>query len=203
MADMSRLTPLTRDAADPEQQEVWDSIVDSRGGALRLVGPEGGLVGPFNAMVTSPGMGARMAELGGAVRFANRLDPKLKELAICTAGVRWKAEFEWWAHRRLGIEAGLSESVLDAMADGGEPSFEAEGHADGDAEDQAAVYAFARQLVENGRVDDETYRRAVERLGEPSVVDLVITVGYYSLVCFTLNAFEVPLPDGVEQVWPD
>ena len=35
------------------------------------------------------------------------------------------------------------------------------------------------------------------------VVELVAIVGYYSLVAMTLNAFDVPLPEGVEAPFPD
>ena len=38
--------------------------------------------------------------------------------------------------------------------------------------------------------------RAKKELGETSVIDLVGIIGYYGLVSVTLNAFELPLPDG-------
>ena len=40
------------------------------------------------------------------------------------------------------------------------------------------------------------YNEAVELLGEAGVVELVILLGYYTLVSMTLNVFEVPLPAG-------
>ncbi|MBT5773416.1 MAG: carboxymuconolactone decarboxylase family protein, partial [Dehalococcoidia bacterium] len=46
------------------------------------------------------------------------------------------------------------------------------------------------------RASDATYQQAVAALGEGGVVDLIGVVGYYGLVSFTLNVFEVPLPDG-------
>ena len=41
-----------------------------------------------------------------------------------------------------------------------------------------------------------TFERANKELGETSVIDLVGIIGYYSLVSVTLNAFEIPLPEG-------
>ena len=42
----------------------------------------------------------------------------------------------------------------------------------------------------------ETHARAVEVLGLPALVDLIGIVGYYNLVSLTLNAFQIPPPDG-------
>ncbi len=190
---MTRIPAVTEHDTDPDQRAVWDAIIGTRGDPSRLVGPDGGLVGPFNAMVTSPELGRRMADLGAGVRFHNELDGRLKELAICTTGARWKAEFEWWAHRRMGVEAGLAETVLDVLADGGTPTFE--------RADEAIVHGFASQLAETGRVDDERFDAALTLLGPRAVVDLIVTVGYYSLISFTLNALRIPLPEGVAPVW--
>jgi 4-carboxymuconolactone decarboxylase len=51
-------------------------------------------------------------------------------------------------------------------------------------------------MVTTKRVSNATFERAKKELGETGVIDLVGIVGYYSLVSVTLNAFELPLPDG-------
>jgi 4-carboxymuconolactone decarboxylase len=40
-------------------------------------------------------------------------------------------------------------------------------------------------------------------LGETAVVELVGILGYYTLISMTINAFEVPLPDGVADPFPE
>lgn len=115
---MSRAKPLQYEDATPEQQEVWDTLVASRGNPATLVGPDGGLVGPFNAMVSSPGIGKRVSALGAKVRFQNSVDNRLLELAICTVGAHWRSNFEFWAHGRMAIEAGIDRSIVDSLAAG-------------------------------------------------------------------------------------
>jgi hypothetical protein len=34
-------------------------------------------------------------------------------------------------------------------------------------------------------------------------VELVASVGYYCMVSLTLNAFQVPLAEGMDDPWPD
>lgn len=187
---MSRLPLLTYDAADPQQKALWDDIVASRGGALDLVTAEGRLAGPFEAFVRRPNLGEHLIKVGGAVRFASSLEPQLLELAITTVGARWRSEFEFWAHSRLALQAGIDQAVIDALAAGDEPTF--------NDPVQASVYEYTIQLCTDGRVDQPTYDAAVDAVGVDGVVDLTHTIGYYSHISFTLNAFDVPLPAGVE-----
>jgi len=190
---MSRLPYLRRDQLDANGEVVWDSITSSRGAAV--VNAEGGLVGPFNAWVHAPGAGAILAELGAALRFGTSIERRLLEVAIITVGARWKAEFEWWAHARMARDQGVADDVIDAIGRDELPSFE--------RDDERIVHALAHQLVRSGQIDHPTYDDAHRLLGDRGMVELVSLCGYYTLVSFTLNAFEVPLPPGVAGQWRD
>ena len=190
---MSRIPYVRREELGPEGQELWDAIVDSRG-ALTLT-PEGGLPGPFNAFVTAPGAGRRLSSLGAKLRFGTSIERRLSEIAIITVGARWQAEFEWWAHAAMAREHGVADAVVDAIGRGEDPPFE--------AADERAVYAAARQLSLSGHLDTETYEGAHRYLGDTGMVELVSLCGYYTLISFLLNAFEVPVPPGATPMWPD
>jgi 4-carboxymuconolactone decarboxylase len=188
---MSRLPYLRYDELDPDGQQVWDGVVGTRGG--QLTNEHGGLVGPFNAFVHAPGVGQHLTALGAKVRYDTSIERRLSELAIITVGARWKAEFEWWAHARMARRSGVPDAVVDAIERGEEPEFE--------ADDERAVYAVAAQLVRTGHVRQDAYDAARELLGDAGLVELVSLCGYYTLVSFLLNAFAVPLPDGVTPVF--
>lgn len=189
---MSRLPLPNRDALDPAAQEVWDSITATRGA---IVADEGHLIGPFNAWVHAPGIGGRLADLGAALRFESSIERRLLEVAIITVGARWKAEFEWWAHSRMAREHGVSDAVIDAIARGDTPPF---AH-----DDERVVYGIASQLSTTGTLDEATFAAGRDLLGDAGMVELVSLCGYYVLVSFTLNAFAVGLPPGVEAVFTD
>lgn len=192
---MSRLPHLTHASADDAQRALWDQIVASRGDALDLVNADGSLAGPFGAFVARPEIGEHLIQVGAVVRFASKLTDRLKEIAISAVGARWKSEFEFWAHSQLALQAGVEQSIIDALAAGDAPDF-------ADSADQA-VYDYAVALAGNGRVPQQTYDAAIAAVGPEGVVDLTHTIGYYSHISFILNAFEVPLPDGVEPRWAD
>lgn len=190
---MTRLPYLRRDELDEDALRIWDGL--SRFSDLDIVTPEGGLAGPFNAFVHAPAIGSRMSALGSTLRTGMSLDRRLLELAIITVGARWKAEFEWWAHARMALEAGVPDAVVDAIARGEEPALE--------GEDDRAVHAVARQLAETGSIDDATYARARAALGDRGMVEIVSLSGYYTLISFILNAFDVPLPADATPQWGD
>jgi len=188
---VNRLPYLRYDELTADGQAVWDGVVGTRGD--QLVNTEGGLVGPFNAFVHAPDIGRNLSALGATVRFGTSIERRLSELAIITVGARWKAEFEWWAHARMARRHGVPDAVVDAIARDDEPPFA--------ADDERVIYAVASQLVRTGRVAQEAYDAARELLGDAGMVELVSLCGYYTLVSFVLNAFDVPLPSEVEPTW--
>ncbi|MGH3275878.1 MAG: carboxymuconolactone decarboxylase family protein [Streptosporangiaceae bacterium] len=190
---MSRLPFLRYDNLEADGQKVWDNVVGSRGG--QLINEEGGLIGPFNAFVHAPGVGRRLSALGATLRFETSIERRLTEVAIITVGARWKAEFEWYAHSAMAREQGVPDAVVDAIGRGEDPPFE--------AEDERAIYIAARQLALNGHLDAAAYSAVQRLLGDAGLVEFVSLCGYYSLVSFVLNTFEVGLPPGVAPAWGD
>jgi 4-carboxymuconolactone decarboxylase len=175
-----RLPPIPADQLTPEQKKVLDDIQSGPRGA--------GVRGPFNALLRSPQLCDLVQRVGAYVRYGTSLPQKLNELAICMAGRKWTAQYEFYAHRRLGIQAGLKPEVLDAVAAGRRP--------DGMDSDEASIYDFATELLGTGQVSDAHYDAVKAKFGERGVMDLVGAVGYYSLVSMVLNVAQVPLPAG-------
>ena len=170
---------------------MWDSIVASRGG--QSVDEQGHMTGPFNAFVHAPDAGRHLDPLGAAMRFGTSVGRRLAEIAIITVAARWKAEFEWAAHTRAAREQGVSGEAIDAIGRGDDPGFT--------DDDERAVYEVARQLTQTGQLSQQAYDRARRILGDAGIVELVSICGYYTLVSFVLNAFDVPLPPGTEPHW--
>ena len=182
---MPRLPDIEPDKLSPEQRRVYDAI---------LSGPRGIVEGPLRVWVNSPGLADKAQALGAFCRYGTSLPQRLSELAIITTGAHWQAGFEWVVHAPIALSAGLDPAAVEAIRTGRDPAFT--------QPDERAVYAFSSELLRNRRVSDETFRLAFDTLGQLGVVDLVGVLGYYGLISMTINAFEVPLPDGVEEPFP-
>jgi 4-carboxymuconolactone decarboxylase len=176
---MSRLPELDPATYTPEQKKVHDAVVS---------GPRGKIVGPIKVWLKNPGLAEHAQALGAYCRYGTSLEPRLSELAICCTGSFWKANYEWYAHAPLAIKAGIDPAAIEAIRTGGTPTFT--------KSDEQVIYDFATELTRTRRVSPATFERAKKELTETGVIDLVGIIGYYSLVSVTLNAFELPVPEG-------
>ncbi|HWL80678.1 MAG TPA: carboxymuconolactone decarboxylase family protein [Roseomonas sp.] len=181
---MSRLPPIDREALSPAQSEVYNRIA---------TGARGGVRGPFLALLHSPGLAARIEQLGVYVRFQCAVPERLRELAILTVAAHWRCDYEWYAHAPLAERLGLPEGTLAQLGRGETPEFE-------DPSD-ALVRDYCATLLREGRVPDALYNRTRELLGQQGIVDLTGLVGYYTLLALTLNGHEVAAPGDTQIPW--
>src|SRR5262249_8306422 len=123
-----------------------------------IAGPRGGADGPFNVLLRSPEMGDLAQQFGAATRFKSSLPRKLNELAIIITARYWTAQFEWYAHRRSALDAGLSAAVADAIEKGQRPSTM--------GKDEEVVYNFCSELLNTKQVGDATFAAAKAAVGE-------------------------------------
>lgn len=154
---------------------------------------QGRMHGPFNAMLVDPVLGEATQQLGAVVRYQTRLDGRTREIAILEVARHHRSEFEFHAHRAIGLVSGLIETELLALQTG-EPveSF---------SQGEALVREVVASLVVNHDLDDALYARAAEALGDVVLVDLVVLVGFYEYTALALRVFRVPLPEGVAPVF--
>ncbi|MCP4749361.1 MAG: carboxymuconolactone decarboxylase family protein [Proteobacteria bacterium] len=190
---MSRLKPLHPKEMD-EQQLKYHEIIMQRP-VFKNYPKDSPLEGPYNPWVRSPAFARSMVQFSQYVREDGILEERLVELAIIAVGRVWSAEFEFAAHAPRAVKAGISQEAVDAISRGENPTFE--------KSDERAVYDFSRKLTENRRVDDRTYQAAVDHIGEQGVVELIGLMGFYVMVCMTLNTFEVQLIEGMEKPFPN
>ena len=189
---VSRGLPALRwEELDVAGRQVWEGLIASRG--QDIVDSDGGLVGPFNAWVTAPNIGAHLERLGAALRYEMTVERRLIELAVLTVGARWRAEFEWWSHARLAYEHGVGRPIIDAIERGEDPPL--------DQPEERLVYAIASTLMNSGSLTPEIREAGRSTFGDRGMVELVSLCGFYTLVSLTLNAFEVPIPSGQPYVW--
>ncbi len=175
---MARLGPPQPSDYNEDQQRIADSITSSRG-SIR---------GPFGPWLHAPGLADPAQQTGAYLRFGTEMSDGLREIAICTVARHWQANFEWYAHAPLAEKAGISAAALEKLRTGATP--------EPLSPDERLVHELAKEIMETGHLSDERYASGCKLLGNAGMVDLVGLCGYYSLVSFTLNVFDVAVPDG-------
>lgn len=176
---------LDEEALTPEQRRVHDAI---------LSGPRGVVEGPLRVWLMNPGLADRAQALGAYCRYGTALSPDLSELAIIMVGAEWRSGFEWAIHAPIAEKAGVPAAVVEAIRTGERPT--------GLSPAAQAVHDVTAELLQTKFVSDQTFARAGAVLGQTALIDLVGILGYYTLICMTINAFAVPLPPGAADPFP-
>ena len=146
--------------------------------------------GPFAVMLRSPEVMLRAAAMGDYMRYRTSLPPALNELIILIVARHWSQQFEWYVHHPMALKAGLSPRIVGAVSKGRRP--------EAMSSDEAIVYEFATELLRLQNVSDSTYARAVERFGEPGVIDMIGVAGYYSFLSMMMNTARTAVPSDLE-----
>jgi 4-carboxymuconolactone decarboxylase len=167
----------------PAQRAVFDAVV---------AGPRGKVQGPLMAALYNPDLADKWQRLGAALRYDTSLSRAVSELVILVTARAWACQLEWHLHEGFAREAGLPQSVIDAVK-----AADRSGVAGADLLD---AYDFCDELLRTKRVSAPVHARAVARFGVTGAVDLS---GYYTMVAMTLNAHEFPLPEGVARPFPE
>ena len=184
---MTYRLPVLADAAmTSDQLRVAEAIRSS---------PRGVVQGPLLAWLHSPELADRAQALGAFCRYDTSLPPRLSELAIITVGAYWQAGFEWFVHAPIAEKAGLDPAAIEAMRTGATPHFA--------EEDEQAVWRFTHHLLHDRSIPQATYQAVETLLGPATTVELVGVIGYYGLICATIKAFGVPVPEGDAEPFED
>jgi len=174
-----RLPPIPADKLTDAQKKA---------AAEFLVERKQEVFGPFVPLSRSPQLMINAAKMGTYLRFGNSLPRDVSEFAILLVSRRWTQQYEWYVHAADGKTAGLSDAIIQAVADGRRP--------EGMSEGMEIVYDFSNELNDFHSVSDRTYARMVGKYGEQGMMDLVGLNGYYSMISMVLNVGRTPLPPG-------
>jgi 4-carboxymuconolactone decarboxylase len=188
--DLRRFRLIPFSEMTPEQRAYVDAVKSgptASTGSAALAGTTS-IGSPFNVYLRSPDLAQQLLKVAQHVRFRSSLPARLNEFAILVTARYWGAQYEWFAHHRLAVKAGLNPAVAEDLAQGRRPA--------NMKEDEAIVYDFSHALHHKHGVSDAIFKAAVDKFGEQGVVDLIAVNGYYTLVSMILNVDRTPIPDG-------
>ena len=135
--------------------------------------------GPFIPLLQSPELMTRVSALGEYLRFRSALPPRLSELAILITAAHWRQQYEWDEHAPIALQAGISQSVLDAVWKGDAP--------DGLDIHQQAIHDLCVAVHRDRTVFRALHDRVQVALGEQATIDAIAICGYYALLAMVLN----------------
>lgn len=139
----------------------------------------------FRMLAHSPPVAAGFAKLGGALLQEGTLDPRVREAAIVHVGRLAKASYEVTKHTVIARAMGLSEAEIGALGAGADRT---------PLDDTCrAALALADELFQGVRASDAALADVRRHLDDRQVLELVVTIGFYGLVCRVLETLGVDL----------
>lgn len=176
---MSRVPDIDPAGLSAEGRRLFQEIAGPRGGVVR---------GPFAIWMRNPAIAEAANRLGNELRLNGKLDKRLFELMILVVARHWSAQYEWFAHERAALDAGVTHEVVEAIRARRVPDFT--------RDDEAITCRLVTELNETRTVSDATYAEAEAAFGLDLLIELVTAQGFYTLVAMMLQAFDAPVPGG-------
>ncbi len=174
-----RLTPLS--------ESQWDDEAVQRALAQVLTADRrnpGGAGSAMTMLVHHPKLARVFLKFNVELLYRSSLPGQLRELAILRTAHRRGCEYEWAHHITIGKEAGLTDDDIEDLQHGA-------------ARDELyqAVLNAADELDEDSRLSPATEAVLVKHLDEHQLIELVFTVGCYSMLAMAFNTFGVELDE--------
>lgn len=183
-----RLPLPKRDEMDDAGKKVYDRIADPSRNSLV------GLQGPAGIRLASPQLANIMEDVNNYVRYQTGFSARLTEVAILTTAREMDHQFEWAAHEKAGLKAGLEPSLIDII--------KYRKPLTGVAEKEAVTIQLGRELVGKRKVTSETFAHALQLYGKKGLVDVVSLMSQYMATGALLTAFDIQLPEGQKPLLP-
>jgi len=136
----------------------------------------------FRMITHTPNLAPSFLTMASDLLQHNSLPATWRELCILRVGHRYDATYEVYQHNLIGKAVGLGDGALDA-AKTGSPD-----HLD---DEHAAILRLTDALLDDHTLTGANLAEARNLLTLNQLADLVLTVGFYQLVCNFLNTFQV------------
>ncbi len=159
----------------PETKDAYDFTMGLRG----LV------PGPHRIWLANPKLSKTIVPTGAYYQKHSTLTKAEIEIVTNLITARWMSAYASYEHEKIGEEQGhLPAEKVERIIAGLPVGFE-------DAREEA-VYQLAAALVVPRIVPLGLYKRAKALLGDAGIADVAVLIGWFTMVCATLNAFDVP-----------
>jgi hypothetical protein len=169
---MTRIAILKREEMNAEQGRVYDEAK----AANQPVG------GPYYAYIRNPTLFTASQNMGKAFGTF-KLSPRERLIAVLTVCRFWGAKYPWGAQSRNAVAQGVEQTIIDAINAGKTPDLS--------NPREAMAHKLPKELLTNKGLSEATYQEAEKLFGTDDLVGLIASVGQFSMVCCSANAFDI------------
>jgi 4-carboxymuconolactone decarboxylase len=145
----------------------------------------GQVPGPHKIWLANPSLAETIVPTGAYYQQESTLSKAEIEIVTNLINGKWSTAYANYEHEFIGVDAGgLTPAQVQALIAGLPTAFE--------DPRQQVVYELTCALIAARVVPLGLYRRARELLSNAGIVDVTVLLGWFTGVCMTLAAFDVP-----------
>ena len=148
-------------------------------------GLRGMVPGPHRIWLANPELSKTIVPTGAYFQTQSTLTKAEIEIVTNLVTARWRSAYASYEHEKIGVAQGhLDPETLQRLIAGLPVAF-----AD---PRQEVVYEVAFALAQPRPVSLGLYCKAAKAIGDAGLVDVAVLIGWFTMVCITLAAFDVP-----------
>jgi AhpD family alkylhydroperoxidase len=177
---------VTEPRIAPLPPERWNDVTIS---ALQQAFPEAvierfrndGAPTAITTMLHHPALAGSWLAYNNVLLWSPALDHRLRELMVLRVAHRTQAPYEWEQHVKLAERYGVTPADVEAVKagavhDGWDPL-------------ERSLLAATDQLIDDYRIDDDTWKSLAEHLDDRQLIEVVFVVGTYTCLAMAFNTF--------------
>lgn len=145
----------------------------------------------FRMIANSENCAPEVFELGYKLSKGSSLEPQHREVAILRVAHAIGAEYLWQEHTAIAQRVGLSAEKIDSIA-----AFPNQSGAETLDAFDVALLTFTDELIESSYVRDEAFGAIRQAYDESHLVELILLVGFYTMVGRVTKTLHVDLQAG-------
>jgi alkylhydroperoxidase family enzyme len=176
---MTRIPYANIDESPQKVRDFFDKMRANSDGAE--------IMNIFRMMAHSDISVREFIRLGNRLLTRPHLDHTFRELAILRIAQLHRARYEWAQHVPIAIGTGVTREQIKELDTWQESSLF--------NDDEKTILRYTEEVVRDSQPKDETFAAASEFLDYPSLVELTLSIGYWSMVAKFLNTFQVNVED--------
>lgn len=140
-------------------------------------------------VANSPGSVREFTRFGNALLMKSKLSSYFRELAIIRVSFLIGSRYEWAQHVPIALEAGVTKAQLEEINPWQDSSLF--------SEEDRVVLKFTDEVVLEHQPSEATFTRAAKFLDPERLVELTLSIGYWSMVGKFLRTFQVEFEESL------
>ena len=177
---------LERPRVPPLPDSEWS---DGQREIMKPFVAQGRVFNVFATLLNHPDLFRRWLVFANHVLGKSTLSLRDREILILRTGLLADCDYEWHQHIGIARQAGMTDDEIRAVREGPQAA--------GWSRNERLLLQAVDELKADSHLSDETWAGLGGHYDTRQIMDIVFTVGQYTMLAMALNTLGVQLDDGL------